>query len=67
MELKERIDRIILELDTRTAWGVTLDVIELSLAKKEAEYSINLIDDALRYIEKFSRTNIPDPKIEVVE
>ena len=64
---KDRIDAIILELDTRTAWGISLDAIELSLAKREAEYLIRFIDDALRYIEKFSRANIPDPKIEVCE
>ena len=64
---KERIEAIIIEIDTRTAWGVSLDAIELSLAKRDAEHLIGLIDAALRYIEKFSRANISDPKIEVVE
>lgn len=64
---KERIDTIVAELNERTAWGVTLDVVELSLAKRDAEHLIRLIDDALLDIESFSRDNIPNSKTEEVE
>ena len=64
---KEKIDTIINEMGERTAWGITLDAIELSLAKRDAEHLIDLIDDALSDIEEFSRNQIPDPTDEVVE
>ena len=57
---KSRIDNIIEELKNRTSWGVCTDLSELVEAKKEAEFLIRLIDDAIYDIERFVKEFVPN-------
>jgi len=57
---KVRIENIIEELKHRTAWGVFTDFSELVEAKKEAEFLIRIIDDAIYDIERFVKDYMKD-------
>lgn len=59
---KLEIDRIVKELHTRTSWGVCLDLMELSDARRDAKNLIDLLDDAIIDIEEFVKESIKDPK-----
>lgn len=55
-----RIEEIVEQLYSRTAWGVCLDVAELMKAKTQAEFLIDTIDRALTDIEAFTKEFMPD-------
>lgn len=56
----ERIENIVEQLYSRTAWGVCDDVTELIKAKIQAEQLIELIDNALEDIHEFADTFMPE-------
>ncbi len=62
-KLEYRIDQIMEELSSRTAWGVMLDLIELVELRTEAKHSITILNNAIIKINMFTDEYIPNPEI----
>lgn len=55
-----RIEEIVEQLHSRTAWGICLDVAELVEAKVRAEMLIDTINNALEDMKDFANEYMPD-------